>query len=212
MAEAYWIPHGEAVTRLVVKNSRFIGRAVCTTSVAEAKAYIQATGAAEPGCTHVVYGYILGSGNSVTCGMSDAGEPPGTAGRPLLEVLKGSGLGDITLVVVRYFGGTKLGTGGLVKAYTETAQETLKLVKRVQKIKKICLEVTFPYELYNQFERILTESGGEILSRDFNTDVYCKLEVPENNYSFLENGLNAASGGKVRLSRAGAENSREEKR
>lgn len=124
-SKRYPIPAGEVRIELHVKNSRFIGRAGYTPNVAEAKAFIEKVKAEEPGCTHAVYAFAIGHGAAVTHGMSDAGEPSGTAGRPALAVVKGSGLGDVTVVIVRYFGGTKLGTGGLVKAYTETAQAVL---------------------------------------------------------------------------------------
>jgi len=199
MDDIYSIPSGDATSHITVKNSRFIGRACCTPTVAEARAYIRQITADEPGCTHVVYAYIIGYGNSVTLGMSDAGEPPGTAGRPLLEVLKGSKLGDITLVVARYFGGTKLGTGGLVKAYTESAQETLSLLKTIKKIKKFLMDVSFAYEFFNHFERIFHEYECEIVSKDFSVAVHLQLLVPEQKVEALVGSLLNASAGKIQI-------------
>ena len=125
MSKRYPIPAGESRIEYQIKNSRFIGRAGYTPSVEEAKAFVEKVKTEEPGYSHAVYAFAVGHGASVTHGMSDAGEPSGTAGRPALAVVNGSGLGDVTVVIIRYFGGTKLGTGGLVKAYTETVQLAL---------------------------------------------------------------------------------------
>ena len=86
--------------------------------------------------------------------MSDDGEPPGTAGRPALAVLRGSGLGDIALVVTRYFGGTLLGTGGLVRAYGDAAKAVLAIAAREEKIERRALRVLLPYSAYEQARRL----------------------------------------------------------
>ncbi len=108
-----------------MSNSRFIAHLAPAASVEEAKAFIDQIRAEYADATHNVPAYVIGYGASVTAHCNDDGEPAGTAGRPILAVLQGSGLGDVVLVVTRYFGGTKLGTGGLVRAYTEAAQAVL---------------------------------------------------------------------------------------
>ncbi|NJN95940.1 MAG: YigZ family protein [Anaerolineales bacterium] len=154
-SKRYPIPAGEARIELQIKNSRFIGRAGYTPSVAEAKAFIEKVKAEEPGCTHAVYAFAAGHGAAVTHGMSDAGEPSGTAGRPALAVVKGSGLGDVTVVIVRYFGGTKLGTGGLVKAYTETARAVLAELPVTEKVERCSIKVRVDYPFYEQIKRLV---------------------------------------------------------
>ena len=119
------IPSGSARIELRVVNSRFIGSAGPAHSVEQAKAFITAIRAEMPDASHHVYAYIIGHGATTTLGMSDDGEPSGTAGRPALAILRGSGLGDVVLVITRYFGGTLLGTGGLVHAYGDTARACL---------------------------------------------------------------------------------------
>src|ERR671921_1142335 len=89
-----------------------------------------------PDAAHHVYAYIVGHGATTTLGMSDDGEPSGTAGRPVMAVLKGSGLGDVALVITRYFGGTLLGTGGLVRAYGDAAKAVLAILPRTEKIER----------------------------------------------------------------------------
>src|SRR5918912_1103095 len=87
-----------------------------------------------PDAAHHVYAYIVGHGATTNLGMSDDGEPSGTAGRPVMAVLRGSGLGDVALVVTRYFGGTLLGTGGLVHAYGDAARAVLAALPREEKV------------------------------------------------------------------------------
>src|SRR5574340_1436809 len=111
------IPAGERTTEITVVNSRFIADLSPVFSIDEARSFIARIKAKHPAASHHVPAFIIGHGASTTEHCSDDGEPAGTAGRPALAVLKGSGLGDVVVVVTRYFGGTKLGTGGLVRAW-----------------------------------------------------------------------------------------------
>ena len=122
MWDAYLLPAEEIRRELIVSNSRFIATLAPVTSIDEARHLLPVSGKEFADATHNVPAYILGGGNSVTEYCSDDGEPSGTAGRPALAVLRGSGLGDVSVVVTRYFGGTLLGKGGLVQAYTEATQ------------------------------------------------------------------------------------------
>ncbi len=121
----YRIPARRTRTEIVVVNSRFITTAQPAFSVDEAKAFIQEMKNEFADASHNVPAFLIGYGASVTAHCSDDGEPSGTAGRPALAVLQGSDLGDIVVVVTRYFGGTKLGTGGLVRAYTDAVKSVL---------------------------------------------------------------------------------------
>src|SRR5512134_2891681 len=109
------IPAGQHRTDIVVVNSRFITTIAPAAMPEDAKRFIASIRAEMPDASHHVYAFRAGYGNSVIEGMSDDGEPSGTAGPPTLAVLRGAGIGDIVLVTTRYFGGTKLGTGGLVR-------------------------------------------------------------------------------------------------
>ncbi len=124
-ASRYPIPAKTVRVETRVVNSRFIATIGQAQTVEEARAFIDALRQEFADATHNVYAFRVGYGASVTEGMSDDGEPSGTAGRPALAVLRGADLGDVVLVITRYFGGTKLGTGGLVRAYTHSAQEAL---------------------------------------------------------------------------------------
>ena len=101
--------------------------------------------------------FLIGFGNSVTAHCNDDGEPSGTAGRPILAVLQGSGLGDIAVVVTRYFGGTKLGTGGLVRAYSDATKAVLAILPRAEKVPTTQCMLALPYNL---LERVRSAGGG----------------------------------------------------
>ncbi|MEL6310076.1 MAG: YigZ family protein, partial [Chloroflexota bacterium] len=121
---------------ITVINSRFITTIERADTVEDARAFINEIRAEMPDANHHVYAFRIGYGNSITEGMSDDGEPSGTSGPPSLAVIKGTEIGDVVLVTTRYFGGTKLGTGGLVRAYTESAQTAFAQLKTERKAPK----------------------------------------------------------------------------
>lgn len=197
MSDRYPIPDGESRVELLVKNSRFIGRAGYTPSVEEAKAFIEKVKTEEPGHSHAVYAFAVGYGASVTHGMSDAGEPSGTAGRPALAVVKGCDLGDVTVVIVRYFGGTKLGTGGLVKAYTETAQLALADLPVTEKVEVVPARITVPYHLYEPCKRLVETHHGQIEAESFTTEVTMDLIFTVEDLPAFEADLAETTSGQV---------------
>jgi uncharacterized YigZ family protein len=169
--EKYFIPAGPAEAELRVVNSRFIASLSPAFSVEEARNFHKNIRLRFPDATHHVPVFVIGHGSSVITHCSDDGELSGTAGRPALAVLQGSGLGDVAVVVTRYFGGTKLGTGGLVKAYGDAVREVLKQVRRAVKAPTLTAKLELPYPLYGQVERLGGISGGEITERQFLGDV-----------------------------------------
>ena len=128
------VPLREIRREQIVVNSRFIATLAPVFSLDEARAWIARIRKEFADASHNVPAYVIGGGNTVTEYFSDDGEPSGTAGKPALAVLRGSGLGDVAVVVTRYFGGTLLGTGGLVKAYTESTQMVVHAVERGRRI------------------------------------------------------------------------------
>jgi uncharacterized YigZ family protein len=166
-SQRYPIPAAETRAEIRVSNSRFIATIAHTPSVEAAKAFIARMRAEFADATHNVFAYVVGYGATTTLGMSDDGEPGGTAGRPALAVLRGSGLGDAAVVVTRYFGGTLLGTGGLVRAYGDAVRAALELLPRVEKIEKRQLLITIPYTYYELVRRLIAAHSGEIQSEDF---------------------------------------------
>ncbi len=171
MSAGYLVPAQRTQTEIVIKKSRFITTAQLATSVPEARAVIAGLRGEMPAANHHVYAFRVGFGNSVTEGMSDDGEPTGTAGPPTLAVLRGSGIGDIVLVTTRYFGGSKLGTGGLVRAYTESAQAALACLQTERKVEKRVVGLELPYSLYAIVKRLIAAYHGEIEEEEFAAQV-----------------------------------------
>ncbi len=199
MTTRYFIPAGPARAELRVSNSRFIAGAAYAPTVAAAKAFIAGLRAAMPDANHHVFGYVVGFGSSVTAGMSDDGEPGGTAGRPVLAVVRGSGLGDLCLVVTRYFGGTLLGTGGLVKAYGDAAKAVLAELPRIEKIERAAATLTLPYSLYEQAKLWLAAHSATITAEDFAAEVTLRFTVPVEELPALRRTLTERSSGQLTL-------------
>ena len=135
--------------------------------------------------SHHVYAFAVGHGASVTHGMSDDGEPSGTAGRPVLAVVQGSGLGDLIVVVVRWFGGTKLGTGGLVRAYTKAAQEVLAATPTALRVELREVVVHLPYDRFDPCREVLRraalddpEAAVEVVDEAFTDEARLRLRGP----------------------------------
>ena len=167
----YPIPSAEVRAEIKVANSRFIASLAPALSVDEARVFIAKIKDEFSDASHNVPVFLIGHGDSVTAHCSDAGEPSGTAGRPALAVLQGSGLGDVVVVVTRYFGGTKLGTGGLVRAYSDSVRAVLEKVDRSARVMTDTVMVAFPYTYLERVRRIAADCDGTILDEDFAADV-----------------------------------------
>ncbi|MBN2509926.1 MAG: YigZ family protein [Spirochaetales bacterium] len=173
-----FVPKAPAEAEITVKASRFLSRIELLSSQEEVKNRVARLRVSHPGAAHVVWAYIWGRERSVF-GYSDDREPKGTAGRPAFEVLKGSGLTNTLLTIVRYFGGTKLGTGGLVRAYTDAAKEVLACTVSVEDVAMKRMELTVDYSAYERIHKRLAEFGGKIHHEQFDADVCLQVDVPE---------------------------------
>lgn len=189
------IPASEHHTEIVVVNSRFITTIAPVFSIEEARDFIAKIRAVHPNATHNVPAFIIGHGVSVIEHCSDDGEPQGTAGRPALAVLKGSGLGDAAVVVTRYFGGTKLGSGGLVRAYTDAVKSVLVGLPLAEKVQTHTVRLVSPYPLYERICILIAEHGGQTLNENFAGDVTLTLQFAAKNLSGFQNALREISKG-----------------
>jgi uncharacterized YigZ family protein len=172
------IPAQETRIEILVVNSRFIATLAPVFTVEEAKAFIARIKGEFADASHNVPAYLVGHGNTVTAHCSDDGEPSGTAGRPALAVLRGSGLGDVAVVVTRYFGGTKLGTGGLVRAYGDAVREVLARTPRAAKVLTDVLSVTMPYNAFEPVRLLVQAHGGMTVDQDFSAEVTVMARFP----------------------------------
>jgi len=193
------IPAGPARTEIRASNSRFIASAAPSATVEAARAFIAGVRAEMPDASHHVYAYIIGHGATTTLSMTDDGEPPGTAGRPVLAVLRGSGLGDVVLVITRYFGGTLLGTGGLVRAYGDAAKAVLAILPRAEKIDRRALSVTLPYAAYEPARRLIATYAGSILDETFAADVSLRISLPLAEVAAFTLALAQATAGQAQI-------------
>lgn len=177
-APDWLVPLGPARTEITVLNSRFVATLEPVASVAAARAFVQRVRAEFPDATHHVPAFIVGGGRSCTEFCSDDGEPAGTSGRPLLAVLRGSNLGNVAVVVTRYFGGTLLGTGGLVKAYTEAGQAVLACCHpaRQETVHQVMLAA--PYQLLERLRLLVAAARGSMEDESFGDDVTLVFTLP----------------------------------
>jgi uncharacterized YigZ family protein len=196
-SDCYPIPAGPARATLSVLNSRFIGTADHTPTLEAARALIAAVRAEMPDASHHCFAYLVGYGASVTAGMSDDGEPSGTAGRPMLAVLRGADLGDVTVVATRYFGGTLLGTGGLVRAYGDTVRAALAVLPRGERVDRRELTARVSYAAHAAARRALEAAGAEIADERFDAEVRLSVRVPVSAYAAALAALAEATAGQA---------------
>jgi len=193
----YLIPAHEIRREYTQLNSRFIATLAPVFSTDEARAFIKRIRQEFPEASHNVPAYIIGGGNNLTDYCSDDGEPQGTSGRPALAVLRGSGLGDVALVITRYFGGTLLGTGGLVKAYTESAQQVVRDVPRARKLRVHLALLALPYNLLERIRLLVGRRNGAVLGEDFGADVTMTLRFPLEDFPAFQSDLRELSSGSL---------------
>ena len=194
----YAIPLAEVQREHGVSNSRFIATLAPVFSPEEARAFIARIKKEFADASHNVPAYILGGGNTVTEYFSDDGEPSGTAGKPILTVLRGSGLGDVGIVVTRYFGGTLLGTGGLVKAYTESTQMVVNAVQRGRRVPVYLAMAVIPYSFLERVRLLITRQSGEILDEEFAGEITMSMQFPVDTFDAFQNELREISAGKLK--------------
>jgi len=191
----YEIPAERIRVETRVVNSRFIATLAPAFSVEEARNFIKEIQDEFKDATHNVPAFIIGHGESETAHCTDAGEPSGTAGRPMLAVLQGSKLGDVCVVVTRYFGGTKLGTGGLVRAYSNAVRNVVEIVPRAQKIWMHTIISVYPYPYIERMRRLADAFSVEIIEETFEADVTLTARIlPEYLQQFQAQVLEMTNG------------------
>ena len=175
----YPIPAGVHRARDEIDRSRFITTIAPAATIDEAETFIRAMRDEFPDATHNCWAYVVGPpGSTARVGMSDDGEPHGTAGRPMLTALLHGGVGDVVAVVTRYYGGIKLGTGGLVRAYGGCLQRALLDAPRAERVEWAELRVLFGYGDVTAVRQLVAAHGGELLAEDYGADVTYTLRLP----------------------------------
>lgn len=177
------------------KRSRFLGHVRSVTTETEAKAFLEAVRARYPDATHHVYAYILREGNILR--WSDDGEPGGTSGQPTLGVLQGAHLTDVMCVTARYFGGTLLGSGGLVRAYSNAARAALAAAGTAKMT--LWREGGFncSYARYDRLCRLLADRGARVEESSFGAEVSVRFTAPEGQCEVIAAALRECTSGEI---------------
>lgn len=177
---------GPAQTERVFLRSRFLGLLEPVRDPDEARALLKEIKARFADATHVVHAFRTGIEGSETMGCSDDGEPSGTAGRPVLDVLKGAGGGNSLLLVVRWFGGTKLGTGGLVRAYGDTAKAVVDAAVWQEFQAWVTARITLDWGEHRAVMNELAASGAQIIAEMFDSGVTVEARIPLRSFDSLQ--------------------------
>jgi uncharacterized YigZ family protein len=198
--EGYPIPASTHRTEQMVQRSRFIATLAHAPDVESARAFIEEVRAEFPDATHNCWAFVAGPpGSTSHVGFSDAGEPHGTAGRPMLDVLLHSGIGEVAAVVTRYFGGVKLGKGGLVRAYGGAVQHSLETLPTRLLVERLTLDIHVGYADVEPLRRLLAEAGAEVLEEHYGADVRYRAAVPTSSADSLRRGIADVTAGRARI-------------
>ncbi|MGE0087779.1 MAG: YigZ family protein [Desulfococcaceae bacterium] len=198
----YPIPGKIHRTEEIVRRSRFIATAAHADSSDAAKDFIARIRKEFPDATHNCWAFAAGPpAGTAQIGMSDDGEPHGTAGRPMLQILLSSGVGEIAVVVTRYFGGVKLGTGGLVRAYSSAVRKVLEEMPVTEKCIRAKMEIITVYGHHEAVRRAVSAFDGYIMDEIFGADVFLHIEVPEERMEQMIASLTDLSKGEILIER-----------
>nr|WP_154325463.1 IMPACT family protein [Pantoea sp. 201603H] len=199
--DAYDIPaESVSISEDTIKKSRFITLLAHTDGVEAARAFVQQVKNEHPAARHHCWAWVAGApDDSQQLGFSDDGEPSGTAGKPMLAQLMGNNIGEITAVVVRYYGGIQLGTGGLVKAYGGGVQAGLKQLARLQKVPMRTFQLRCDYAQLADIERMIKRFDGKLLNSEFLDVVLINLALPYAQITGFTQNLSDFSRGALRL-------------
>lgn len=184
-----------------IKGSRFLSEVFPCNSQSDARELIKTQKAKYADATHVVHAFIIGQ-NAEIMGMSDDGEPGGTAGRPALDVLKGSGCTNLILTITRWFGGTLLGTGGLVKAYSGGAKKVMEEAVRCgvveELVEKTAFQIKTDYSLLKKIQNCLKSYNISDVKEEFLEGVTITGEIPVAEFDALVGQITELSGGRCK--------------
>ena len=190
MLDQYETIDGIIESKLVVKKSRFIGLATSTRNLESVEEFLGFVRMQCPSATHYCYAYKIKLVNQLFEYADDAGEPRNSAGPPILSVLKNSGLSNITCIVVRYYGGTKLGVGGLIRAYSECTRNCLSTASRKTEILCSELQIQVGYSQVGTLFKLLDCFNAELMDVNYNKDINIKFKMRQQKVQHFQRQLN----------------------
>ncbi|MCJ7690519.1 MAG: YigZ family protein [Clostridiaceae bacterium] len=193
---SYFTIKDESTAEFKEKKSVFIGHGKRVENEDEAKEFVQEVKNKHKQARHNVYAYIIGENRNIQR-YSDDGEPQGTGGIPMLEVLKKNEITDVAVVVTRYFGGILLGTGGLARAYSKGASLAIKEAGIVEKVKGVCIQIVIQYDLLGKMQHLCAENNFHIEHIDYTDTVKIKIYCEFSNLEGLKSKITGISSGKA---------------
>lgn len=183
-----------------IRRSRFITTLAHAADRDAARSFVNSIRAEFPEATHNCWAFVAGPpGDTAHIGLSDDGEPSGTAGRPMLNVLLHSDVGEIAAVVTRYFGGTKLGTGGLVRAYGQGVRHALETLPQTLKVARRRLRIRLDYPDLGALERLLADGRAEVVAEDYGVAVELTLSLAAADATAFREQLTGLTSGRARI-------------
>jgi uncharacterized YigZ family protein len=191
-------PAEQVRAEIEIRKSRFIGTLRKVHSSREAREAVRAERSLHPDARHIVFAFIVGPPASETAGMSDDGEPKGTAGRPVMDALRGSGLRNALVTVSRYFGGVKLGTGGLARAYSACCKKVLELAPRTPLRTEKRRGISVPYEFFESVKGALSRRGCRIAEENFSETASLTFFAEEDDEELM-NALRDITRGQMKI-------------
>lgn len=181
-----------------IKKSRFIAYIAHAPDPDAAHAFIASIRTDYPDARHVCWAFLAGAPNNTTnVSCSDDGEPSGTAGKPMLNVLQYSDIGEIVAVVVRYFGGIKLGTGGLVRAYSGSVSEAMKILPTQWQVQLLEFRLRCAYALGDRVRHLLSQFSAEIADAEYSEQLTLSCQCPQHQWSELQQRLADVGRGQI---------------
>ena len=194
--DEYFTPYKTAEAEIKIKGSKFIARVIPVRSKKEAEDNYAALKKKYYDATHNCFAYRI---NEQEFRYSDDGEPSGTAGKPIYQVLEAARLNEILCVVTRYFGGTKLGTGGLIRAYSQAAKLALDNTKIKIKVYTQLIKLIFSYELENLVRKTINEFEGHISTSEYSDHIEMGVKIPQSRHGLFREKLTELSNSTIKI-------------
>ncbi len=207
MSLSYEVAANKVIDETLINRSRFICYLSPCASNDAAKTFLKSIHKLHPQARHHCYAFVSEHPQNSQCyGFSDDGEPSGTAGIPMLKVLQGSNVGEVCAVVVRYFGGIKLGTGGLQRAYGGSVREALVKLETKTKIPMVHKTLACQYTQVNDVLHLLKSIGGKVIEQQYQEHVALTLAIPVEQLQDVVDHLQTISAGKLKLKSVNSDN------
>ena len=204
--QPYFSIETEVVAEIVVKASKFIARGAPVSEQSEADNYVKTIAKRFHDATHNCFAYKIGTGDNAVFRFSDAGEPSGTAGRPILQAIESKDLTNVVVIVTRYFGGTKLGTGGLIRAYSGAALAALNKAKIITSYPNTTLRLQFSYQLTNAVHQAVEKYHARILVSAFEEDTIYTIELKAADEVGFQEMVRDLTAGKIQMDKSKCQN------